>query len=573
MLHFHSYISLLLLFSSVSLLAQVNFIDASLEAGIHHSGSNIGIAVGDYDNDGDEDVYISRQYAPNVLYKNNGDGTFADDSFRSGTGFSGNTYTSIWGDLDNDGDLDLYIGNINQPNKLYQNNGNGTFRDISFPAGVGHSSKPRSILLADVDQDGFLDIYIANLLEENVLYHNNGDMTFTDITAAANVMDTQISMGAIFFDYDNDHDLDLYLTHDADQANILYQNDGTGHFTDVSVAANADHRSNGMGVDVADINHDGWLDIYITNLSYNTLLLNQGDGTFTDISQASGAVDTGMGWGTTFLDYDNDGYEDIYMVNDSRFTPRPNVLYHNEGDMTFMEVSENTSIASMGASYGSVSADFNQDGLLDLMVTNQGDMGNQLFINDCLSTGNWLQIKALGTTSNRSAIGSRITLEIGSTILLDEIVAGSGYSSQNSLILHFGLGDAEIVDKMTIRWANGLMETYENISANQLIEVIENEGLSTSTNDIKFEVANINIFPNPSANQFHINLNILKTDQYKVQILDTQGRLVEEIFNGTMNMAKHSFIWNAKQSTTSKGGYFLKITSANGLTINKLIIK
>lgn len=555
------------LFLHLTLSAQVNFPDISAQAGIAIDGRNVGVAIGDYDNDGDEDIYLSRLYTANILYQNNGDNTFTDVAFLAGVAFQGNTYVSTWGDLDNDGDLDLYLGNINQPNKLYRNNGDGTFKDISFPAGIGHSSKPRSVLFADVDRDGFLDIYLANLLEENVLYHNNGDLTFTDITETANVKDDRISMGAIFFDYDNDDDIDLYLTHDADQPNILYQNDGTGHFTDVSVAANADHESNGMGVDVADVNHDGFLDIYITNLSYNTLLLNQGDGTFTDVSQQSGATDTGMGWGTNFFDFNNDSYEDIYMVNDSRFTPAPNVLYENNGDLTFTEVSENQPIASMGASYGSAIADFDQDGRLDVFVANQGDEGNQLFKNDCAVMGNYLKVKLTGTTSNRSAIGSRVTLRVGTRILLDEVIAGSGYSSQNSLTLHFGLDTAEKVDEMTIRWANGLVEQYYDIYANQLVEVIENESLSTSIDEVNIHTTPLKIYPNPVTTQLYIHFILTENSPFDLVIFNASGQVVKAIANEPSASGEQQFRVN---NDLPKGIYFLKLTTKKGTVIKKI---
>ncbi|RMD73627.1 MAG: VCBS repeat-containing protein, partial [Bacteroidetes bacterium] len=342
--------------------AQPAFVDLATQAGIAATGQNYGIAIADYDGDGYDDLYVTRRDGPNLLYHNLGNLQFEEVAGVAGVANAGVSSCAVWGDFDNDGWPDLLVTDRDADNVLYHNNGDGTFTDITAQAGVAEGSKVRAALTADVNGDGWLDIYLARLGLENKLYLNNGDGTFTDYTAASGALDDQISMGAVFFDYDNDGDPDLYLTHDAHQPYILYQNDGTGHFTDVSAAAGVNYAGQGMGVCTGDINHDGWLDIYITNLSFNTLYLNNGDGTFTDISDAAGVTDPGMGWGCTFLDCDNDTWPDIYMANDSYFSPLPNVLYRNRGDLTFENISEGTPLASMFAGYAVAVADFDHNG-------------------------------------------------------------------------------------------------------------------------------------------------------------------------------------------------------------------
>lgn len=561
----------------IPLQAQVSFADISTTSGFAGTGPNLGISIGDYDNDGDDDVYVSRKGEANLLYQNNGNNTYQEVAESLGLAYTGNTLASVWGDFDNDGDLDLYLGNREEPNVFYQNNNDGTFSDITLDAGVGYLGKPRSVLTADVDQDGYLDIYVANLNEENALFKNNGpdpmtgQVSFTNIIMESGTSDPQASMGAMFFDYDNDGDSDLYLTHDANQPYKLFQNDGTGNFVDVSASSGTNYSGQGMGVDFGDINNDGWLDIYITNLSDNTLYLNNGDGTFSDISNAAMITDPGMGWGTTFLDYDNDGLQDIYMVNDSYFSPLPNILYRNKGDNTFEIVSENSPIASMYGSVGMACTDMNADGLVDIFVANGGNVdGNQLFKNETANAGNWFQLKTIGTISNRSAVGTKITIEVGGEIFTDEVSGGSGYASQNSFTLHFGLGDVEMIDQMTIRWTNGLVETYNNLDVNQYMIAVENESLSVSNSDIETVDFKIEIFPNPVSAELNVLIENEKTQHFEIYCSDLRGRNIDYIFSGEMAQGKQSLKWNPSVNT---GMYLLTIRSEGYILTKKIFVE
>ena len=549
---------------------QLLFTDLSDQYGFDDLGTNRGIAIGDYDSDGDDDIYISRQGQSNILYRNNGGGSFTDVSSSAGVDYDGATHASLWGDFNNDGHLDLYLGNRIEANILYQNNGDGTFTNVAEAAGVDYGGKPRAVLAADIDLDGLLDIYVANLIEENALYHNNGDGTFTNIIATSGASDPQLSMGAVFFDYDNDGDPDLYLTHDGNQPNILLQNDGTGNFTDVSVLSGTNYAGLGMGVDFGDINNDGWLDLYITNLAANTLYLNNGDGTFSDISDAAMVTDPGMGWGTTFLDFDNDGWQDIYMVNDSYFSPLPNILYRNNGDNTFEIVSENSPIASMYGSYGTACTDLDLDGKVEVFVTNSGNTdGNQIFKNETANTGNWFRLKTVGTISNYSAIGTKVTIETGESIYTDEVCGGSGYGSQNSLTLHFGLGDATLIDLLTIRWANGLVETYTDLMVNQSMTAIENQSLTVNTFSPATLDVGIKTFPNPVEAQLNIELSIEESKDVQVNILDINGKVVDHIFNGRLTEGNHTFQWDTKLIS---GVYFVNIVSEKAVKTSKVIV-
>ncbi len=556
-----------LFFSIHPAFSQTYFQEISAEAGISHPGLNRSAAVGDFNNDGQDDIFVCRINKPNLLYKNNGNNTFTEVAADLGLDFTGNSNTAVWGDLDNDGWLDLYVGVRETNNFLYHNNGDGTFTEIAREAGVQALRNPRSVHFVDVNRDGLLDIYVANLREQNNLYQNLGNMKFRDVVYESNTRDVQIAQAAIFFDYDNDGDQDLYLTHDAYQANILYQNDGKGYFTDVSAFSHTNIHIQSMGVDVGDINQDGWLDLYITNLGKNVVLMNNQDGTFSNASSRTGLIDNGMGWGNCFLDFDNDGFIDVYTANDSYFAPYPNVLQRNLGNDTFGIVEAQTPIASMGGSYGAASLDINKDGLLDLFVANTGSEGNQLFLNTTASPGNYLNIRARGTSSNRNAVGTKVTLEAEGSIFTDEINAGSGFASQNSFTLHFGLGSLRYIDKMTVVWPNGNKDIFENIPVNQTLNLLEGEGLFDSS----LPQYELRLGPNPVENGLTLSLRIQKPQFIEIQLYSSQGKAISSIISKELNSGKHEFEW--ENPKLGAGLYFLKIKYDGGMDIQKIWIK
>lgn len=557
----------ILIFAANFSFSQTYYQEISQEAGISHPGLNRGAIVSDFNNDGHDDIFVARINKPNLLYQNKGDNSFSEVAAELGLDFAGNSNTAVWGDLDNDGWQDLYVGTRQQANLLYHNNGDGTFTEIGLDAGVNALGNPRSIHLVDINTDGLLDIYIANLGEQNALFQNLGNMRFVNKTREANIWDNKIAQAAIFFDYDNDGDQDLYLTHDAYQANIMYQNDGTGYFIDVSEASNTNIEIQSMGVDVGDINHDGWLDMYVTNLGKNVVLMNNRDGTFSIRSEETGLIDLGMGWGNCFLDFDNDGFIDVYTANDSYFSPYPNVLQRNLGNDTFEIVDAHTPIESWGGSYGTASLDINKDGLLDLFLANTGSDGNQLFLNITSNPGNYLNIKARGTRSNRDAIGTKITLEAEGRIFTDEINAGSGFASQNSLTLHFGLGNLKRIDKLTVVWPNGNQEIYTDLPVNATLRLIEEEGLF---NDGIAEYAS-QLWPNPATDKLNIMLEIQESQFVDIQILGFKGDILSTIIAEELSGGYHEFEW--KTEAIGAGIYFVKIISDQGVEVKKFVVK
>ncbi len=515
--------------------AQALFTDVTFLAGVQQLGLNHGVAIGDFDNDGREDIFCTRFNAPCALYRNLGGGVFVNVAAQAGVAFIATATVASWADIDNDGWLDLYVGCRDHDSRLYRNRGDGTFEDITASAGVATGKQVRAALWSDINLDGDVDLYVARLGMENILFLNNGNNTFTDVTAAAGVRDSLLNLGAVFFDYDNDGDADLYLTHDANQPFILYRNNGNSTFTDVSAASGANLAAMGMGVDFGDIDNDGWLDLYITNLYDNALLRNNGNGTFSNVASFAGVNDPGMGWGCNWLDFDNDGWQDIYVANDSYFTPVPNRLYRNTGTGTFLDVAEGTVLMSMEGAYGSATFDYNGDGKVDIMVANSGGtVGNQLFRNDGDQDNNWVRFKLRGVVANRAAIGARVTLDVNGMKLTDEVTAGSGYAGQNSLILHFGLGQAPIIPKVTVRWPGGDEEVFEFVSPNKTWYITQGTGIITAVESSPSEeVVPFSIDPNPVSGLARIEFELPEPQPVVLKLFDATGRLHDVVFRSS----------------------------------------
>ena len=453
------------------------FTDASGTTGFNAQGRNNGVAIGDYDGDGYDDIYVSSKDGPNLLYRNLRNGQFEELGSELGVDYSAESNTSIWFDLENDGDLDLYVGNYQEQNILYRND-DGQFVDVTNQYNVGSKGRIVTLNAADIDNDGDLDLYVGYFNARNKLYRNEGSY-FIDVAGLWGLNASNPSMGAIFFDYDNDGDLDLYQTNDANIPNELYRNDGD-KFTDVSEFSGLNYAGFGMGVDVADLDNDGYLDVYVTNLYSNVLYQNRGDGTFYDLSSLSNTDDIGMGWGTLIFDCNNDGLRDIYLGNDTYFgvngVKYPNRLFENLGSFVFYGHDESSVVTSRFATYGAAALDLENDGNLDLAVVNSGDDGNQFFRNEH-NQNDFVSIKLIGNQSNYNGIGARLELYYGGESQNDIITCGSGYASQSTMTTYFGIEEGVEVDSLIVRWPSGIVQTITDLRLNQLNTIEEDNGI------------------------------------------------------------------------------------------------
>lgn len=475
----------------------VLFDDVTVPAGLIYMRQGkerlIGQAWADINNDGWLDLYLTDSDGENQLYQNNGDGTFALSPWAGAVSLPRATSSgTVFADYDNDGDPDLLVLNVGT-NNLFRNTGAG-FEDVTTAAGLAEdSAHSKTASWGDYDQDGYLDLYIANWScspdcgrptegDKDRLYHNNGDGTFTDLTTP--LLGGRGVRGAgfvaTFVDYDNDGDPDIYLVNDEfinPIGNILWRNDGPGCqswcFTEVSAEAGANTEVMGMGLATADYDNDGDMDFYFSNAGPMALLQNQGDGTFADVAQQTGTElgrDT-IGWGAIFFDYDNDGWQDLYLAVSDNLAgglPADRLMRNNgRGQFSTMPVVQ-TGLDSSGNTLGVAYADYDNDGWVDLVIGNFNGH-YQLYHNTAAASENGrIAIKLVGSGPiNRDAVGARVQLVLDDgRVLLQEVKSGSSLGAGDTLLLHFGLGRAQIL-QLTIIWPNGQRETYSDIAPNR----------------------------------------------------------------------------------------------------------
>jgi hypothetical protein len=542
----------------------VNFVNVARESGLNvktifggeHKNKYLlettgcGVAFYDYDNDGWLDIFLvngSRlegfaggQVPSSHLFKNNRDGTFTDVTAQAGLLHSGWGQGVCVGDYDNDGYEDLFVTYFGK-NVLYHNNGNGTFTDVTEKAGVGGNGKRwnTGCAFVDYDRDGHLDLFVANYIDldlatapvpesgpclykgvmvacgppglaggKNILYRNNGNGTFTDVTEQAGILGANgtYGLGVLTADFDNDGWPDIYVANDS-TASALYQNKKNGKFVDIAMEAgcalSADGKPQaGMGISAADYDLDGNLDIVKTNFAGDTpsLYHNTGGATFEDATFAAGLGrhTQFLGWGCGFFDMDNDGWPDILICNGHVYPEveqlrteagyaQQKLLYKNLRNGRFDDVSQQggpgitAPVASRGCAFG----DFDNDGDIDVVVNTVNDYP-QLLRCDSSHGHNWIKVRTIGTKSNRSGIGARLRCvshppdEAKPHQQIDEVRSGGSYISQNDLRIHFGLGKAEKAEILEIRWPSGQIDTLKDVKANQLIYVREAEGIVRS---------------------------------------------------------------------------------------------
>ena len=534
---------LLFLLTADSVVSQPpTFVDVTEEAGIHfkhNSGATehkhiietmgSGGVFFDYDTDGDVDLYFvdsgnvpseKQQTSGNVLYRNEGDGRFTDVTEISGTGNTGYGMAASAGDIDNDGDPDLYVANFRQ-DKLYRNNGDGTFTDITEAAGIDNTLWSIGAVYLDFDVDGDLDIFVVNYLvyemsmpvttykgivgyghprsyegTPDVLYRNNGDGTFTNIAETAGVTNSVEGRGmaAIAWDYDQDGLPDIYVANDTNR-NFLYRNNGDGTFTDESTFIGVGYDERGvaegsMGVDSADYDGDGWFDLIVANSEKATLYKNEEGLFFFDATADSGLEQPTLpfiGFSPLFLDYDNDGHVDMFCANgnpqdvvellvDHDTYAQRDQMFQNNGDGTYSDISEAAGdyFSKEFVGRAAATADYDNDGDMDIVIMNSNQRA-VLLRNDGGNRKNWLGIKLVGTQSNRGGIGAKVTLTTEDMTQIREVKSGSSYASGSDTRLLFGLGESQHVKKVSIVWQSGTLQELEDISTNQILTIVESE--------------------------------------------------------------------------------------------------
>ncbi|MBL8203979.1 MAG: CRTAC1 family protein [Blastocatellia bacterium] len=498
-----------------------------------------GAAFFDFDNDGKLDIYLTNSYSvdeakankprpPAALYRNLGNGKFEDVAKQAGVSDPGWAMGVSVADYDNDGWDDLFVTCFGHC-KLYRNLGKGKFADVSDKAGFTHRSFFTGAAWGDYDRDGKLDLYVSGYVDfklevlpefgkgqtcryrnlevqcgprglpgaSDVLYHNNGDGTFTDVTKKAGVEDKNAyyGLGVKWTDFDDDGWPDIFVANDA-TPNYAYRNNHDGTFTEmgfmVGLAVDENGQEQGcMGVTIGDYDRDGRLDLVVTNFAeqYNTFYRKGADGTFTDVTTSTKTANTSLpfvGWGTRLFDYDNDGWLDLFVVNGHVYPqiegafpgaeyPQRKLFYRNLRNGTFAETATElgTALMQRRVSRGAAIGDYDEDGDLDIIV-NEIDGAPMLLRNDGGDkAGNWISLKLQGTKANRNAVGARVTLKAGGLTQVQEVYAGDSYLAHSDWRLHFGLGSAKTVEEIEIKWMGGKISKKTRLENNQFLIIAE----------------------------------------------------------------------------------------------------
>ena len=506
------------------------------------------VAVADYDGDGYEDIFVTDSCArcKNHLYHNNGNFTFTDVAEQAGVA-DGNddenaSTATLWFDFNNNGRPDLLVVRFGH-SILYENLGNGKFRDITKSAGLDRYMNAIKAIAFDYDNDGYPDLFFGSYFQPvNIfhpesprffpesfetanngggvtVFHNNRDGTFTEVTARVGIHTTGWTLDLGHGDADNDGFEDLYVANDFG-TDRFYHNNGDGTFTDKTATAIGFDTKKGMNVDWGDFNNDGLLDIYVTNI-YDDYMKecammwqNMGDGTFADVSTETGTCDTGWGWGAKFVDYDNDGWLDLYVMNGwvsagpENYVPdifamvvQPNIdltdarnwppignkslsgyqrkrLFHNVGG-EFKEEAPRHGLDSIKDGRGIAVADFDNDGRLDLFVTNADEEPN-LYRNVLPTGAHWVTFILEGTKSNRFAIGAQVRLSAGGKTYLQYVNGGNGFAAQSTTRVHFGLGSLAKIDSVEVRWPSGLRQTFSVPAVDHIYAIVEGQPTSSA---------------------------------------------------------------------------------------------
>jgi enediyne biosynthesis protein E4 len=510
----------------------------------------------DINNDGLLDLMITNGLSTgqnNFMYINKGNDEF--ESIQSTDPIVNDNSPSdgaTWADIDNDGDIDCFVATwYNKRNFLYLNNGNGSFTQVKTGSIATELTYSETAAWGDYDNDGKLDLYITNSegTRKNILYKGNGDSTFTKINSIAPVNDAFKSRTVNWIDYDNDHDLDLFVTNEGGQKVNLYRNDSNGVFTKITNGLLANIAGEVMSSSWADVDNDGDFDVFISNYNApNRILKNQGDGTF--LIDTLYSNNTPFTFGSSFGDIDNDGDLDLYVSNAFSTGKLKNFLYLNNGDGIFSEIDTSVVTADSGWTYGCAFGDYNNDGFIDLATANCYDkvQFNSLYKN-IPNGNNWFELECVGTLSNKSAIGAKIKLTATifnkSVTQLREISSQTGHNGQNMLTAHFGLADASIIDSIEIEWPSGIKELYRNISINQKLKAFESISLGTVKTQKK---RGLKLFPNPSKSILYLEQKGLENLNY--HITDVLGNIVL-----TARYTEHGI----NISDLMQGSYFLQI--------------
>ncbi|WP_299684658.1 FG-GAP-like repeat-containing protein [uncultured Dokdonia sp.] len=573
------------LLSSLFGYSQVLFDEVSEDVNFHFSNAvffGTGVSFCDFNNDGWDDITVSGDDGESIGFFRNIDGVFEEVTYELEQ-LPVSLKQAVWIDFDNDGDKDLFLASEDDKNRLYRND-DFIFTDITIAAGLPDAVlKTNSGSWGDYDNDGDLDLFLSNRdldqIIPNMLFKNNGDGTFENVNELSDIGDvSMITFQGTFFDYNNDGWLDIFLINDRKvTANILYHNNGNGTFTDITTEAEAGYVMDAMSVGLDDYNADGFIDVYITNTAYdsefpvpaNALMKNDGDGTFSEIAISSGVSFDRVSWGANFIDMDNNGRLDLYVSGVDNTNDNGEVsaaFYYQNEDASFTRILSNGFETDLAHSFGNASGDYNNDGYLDMVVANREPYTFDLWNNRYheLVPNNWLKVNLEGVESNRDGYGSRIEVSINGEKQYRITASVESYLSQNSDIETFGVGEATVVDYVKVTWLSGHVDFIEDVTANQILNIVEGQS-PLALEDIRRDFE-MQIYPNPTEGMITIKIPEDIAGNNEIKIYNILGQLI----------AAYPIQSNEIQVSTNnlhKGTYFVSYFTNNQLTQTMKLIK
>jgi hypothetical protein len=556
---------LLLVILTSTAFSQIMFTDVAPAMGLNDPGNAQGCVFVDVNNDGFLDIFLCNNNSANKLWINNNGTSFTEAGAAWGVNYNGPGRGVSAADFDNDGNVDVMIGNYNANLILYKNNGSN-FTNFSSTAGINFPAWGGSINWLDYNSDGKADAIFGNdgvPYHYNYLFRNDNLSSFTNVAYSTGITDSTSTLTISSADYDNDGDLDIFCgtqTTLNSKTNFLYRNNGNGTFTDVTTASNLIVMGYSWGADWGDFDNDGDLDIYLGNSNAaNNLFRNNGDGTFTDVSVQYGVADATSTFSVGWADYDNDGDLDLYVANASSGIDK---LYRNDGS-TFTNVADSVGTNDTRHSSCISWGDYNNDGFMDVYLNNNGTE-NRLYKNNAGNSNKWVIIKLQGTNSNRSAIGARVRVKAGSLNMIREVSGGSGGKGQNSLPVEFGLGSASIIDSVIVRWPSGLEQRFGGVTPNIIYSLTEGGQLVGVQNPLivpaKFEL--MQNFPNPFNPKTIINYQLPISGFASLTLYDMLGKEVAVIVKQKQSAGSYKVEWDG--SDYPSGVYFYKMTFTSG---------
>lgn len=576
-----TFLFLLTIVIPLQLFSQTTFTKITTGPVVTDGGASWGCSWGDYDGDGKQDLIVINRGSVDghlFMYHNDGNGVFSKVLTGPIATDSALYTTATWGDYDNDGKLDLFLSTFNgENNLLYHNEGSGVFTKVTTGVIVSDGGSSNNSSWVDFNNDGKLDMCVTNYGQKRFLYQGDGIGGFTKITTGAFVNDVSGSISSAWGDYNNDGLMDVYVANNgaALNNNFFYKNDGAGNFTKMTSLNIVSDTTKSFSTSWGDYNNDGYQDLFIAGDGErpNALYRNNKDGSFLN--------DTWSPWGQysvmgNWADYDNDGFLDLFI---SRWQNQNNILLHNNGNTTFTQVNLGDIVNDHGNSFGCAWADYDNDGDMDLVVGNINNENNFLYRNNASSESpnKWITIKCIGTTSNKSAIGAKVMVK--ATIMgnpqwqLREITAETGYASQNDMRAHFGLGSASTVDSIKIIWPSGSVNSFTNVGVNRFVTITENGSL------VNVENTNVKIpsgfeldqnFPNPFNPSTVIKFTVPYASNITLKVYNTSGKEITTLLNKSFQQGSHEVKFNSEG--LASGVYYYTLKGDNFSDTKKMIL-